>query len=72
MNRKKKINQTLKHKAKKANAKLQTARKPQYIAKAQRAAEAGAGIMVEAMAGAEAEPKPLDMAEALPKTAVEA
>ncbi|MGL4613199.1 MAG: DUF2986 domain-containing protein, partial [Shewanella sp.] len=34
MNRKKKINQTLKHKAKKANAKLQTTRKPQYIAKA--------------------------------------
>ncbi|MCU7994391.1 DUF2986 domain-containing protein [Shewanella glacialipiscicola] len=38
MNRKKKINQTLKNKAKKANAKLQSSNKPQYIAKADRAA----------------------------------
>ncbi|WP_115406494.1 DUF2986 domain-containing protein [Shewanella morhuae] len=37
MNRKKKINQTLKNKAKKANAKLQSSNKPQYIAKADRA-----------------------------------
>lgn len=36
MNRKKKINQTLKNKAKKANAKLQTTNKPKYIAKADR------------------------------------
>ncbi|MGI1944947.1 DUF2986 domain-containing protein [Shewanella sp. MF08487] len=38
MNRKKKINQTLKNKAKKANAKLQSSNKPQYITKADRAA----------------------------------
>jgi len=44
MNRKKKINQTLKHKAKKANAKLQTTRKPQYIAKAVREAQAATMI----------------------------
>ncbi|HCE51223.1 MAG TPA: DUF2986 domain-containing protein, partial [Shewanella baltica] len=36
MNRKKKINQTLKSKAKKANAKLQSSNKPKYIAKADR------------------------------------
>lgn len=36
MNRKKKINQTLKQKAKKANAKLHTRNKPKYIAKAER------------------------------------
>ena len=36
MNRKKKINDTLKGKAKKANAKLNTRNKPQYIAKAER------------------------------------
>lgn len=39
MNRKKKINQTLKQKAKKANAKLHTSNKPKYIAKAERAAQ---------------------------------
>lgn len=38
MNRKKKINQTLKSKAKKANAKLRTNNKPKYIAKADREA----------------------------------
>ena len=38
MNRKKKINQTLKSKAKKANAKLQSSNKPKYIAKADREA----------------------------------
>ncbi len=38
MNRKKKINQTLKQKAKKANAKLHTSNKPKYIAKADRVA----------------------------------
>ncbi|UJF22179.1 DUF2986 domain-containing protein [Shewanella sp. OMA3-2] len=37
MNRKKKINQTLKAKAKKANQKLHTANKPQYVSKAERA-----------------------------------
>ncbi|MCW3172324.1 DUF2986 domain-containing protein [Shewanella subflava] len=37
MNRKKKINQTLKAKAKKANKKLLTGNKPQYISKAERA-----------------------------------
>lgn len=36
MNRKKKINQTLKAKAKKANAKLHAANKSPYIAKADR------------------------------------
>nr|WP_227257804.1 DUF2986 domain-containing protein [Shewanella baltica] len=40
MNRKKKINQTLKSKAKKANAKLQSSNKPKYIAKADREASA--------------------------------
>ncbi|MGB1262561.1 MAG: DUF2986 domain-containing protein [Cognaticolwellia sp.] len=38
MNRKKKINQTLKAKLKKKNAKLQTSNKPKYISKAERAA----------------------------------
>ncbi|EGM68271.1 DUF2986 domain-containing protein [Shewanella sp. HN-41] len=42
MNRKKKINQTLKSKAKKANAKLRTNNKPKYIAKAEREALATA------------------------------
>ncbi|MBL4911523.1 MAG: DUF2986 domain-containing protein [Alteromonadaceae bacterium] len=36
MNRKKKINETLKKKAKKANAKLQKSNKPKYISKAER------------------------------------
>ncbi|MFV0596185.1 DUF2986 domain-containing protein [Shewanella sp.] len=40
MNRKKKINQTLKQKAKKANAKLHSSNKPKYISKAERAAQA--------------------------------
>lgn len=38
MNRKKKINETLKKKAKKANAKLHKSNKPRYISKAERAA----------------------------------
>lgn len=38
MNRKKKINNTLKQKLKKANAKLQKSNKPKYISKAERAA----------------------------------
>lgn len=38
MNRKKKINQTLKAKQKKANAKLHKSNKPKYISKADRAA----------------------------------
>jgi hypothetical protein len=37
MNRKKKINDTLKKKQKKANAKLHTSNKPRYISKAERA-----------------------------------
>ena len=37
MNRKKKINDTLKSKQKKANAKLHTSNKPRYISKAERA-----------------------------------
>lgn len=37
MNRKKKINETLKGKAKKANAKLHSSNKPKYISKAERA-----------------------------------
>jgi Skp family chaperone for outer membrane proteins len=37
MNRKKKINETLKKKQKKANAKLQKSNKPRYISKAERA-----------------------------------
>ncbi|MFT5636072.1 MAG: putative Holliday junction resolvase-like endonuclease [Cognaticolwellia sp.] len=37
MNRKKKINQTLKSKLKKMNAKLQNSSKPKYISKAERA-----------------------------------
>ncbi|SEK87610.1 Protein of unknown function [Colwellia chukchiensis] len=40
MNRKKKINQTLKAKAKKMNAKRQKSNKPKYISKAERAAMA--------------------------------
>ncbi|OUR60291.1 DUF2986 domain-containing protein [Colwellia sp. 39_35_sub15_T18] len=36
MNRKKKINATLKKKQKKANAKLHTSNKPRYISKAER------------------------------------
>lgn len=37
MNRKKKVVQTLKQKAKKANAKLNPSKKPRYISKAERA-----------------------------------
>ena len=36
MNRKKKINNTLKKKLKKANAKLHTSNKPKYVSKAER------------------------------------
>lgn len=36
MNRKKKMNQTLQSKLKKANAKLQKSNKPKYISKAER------------------------------------
>jgi hypothetical protein len=38
MNRKKKINQTLKSKIKKMNAKLQNSSKPKYVSKADRVA----------------------------------
>ncbi|QSX37188.1 DUF2986 domain-containing protein [Shewanella sedimentimangrovi] len=51
MNRKKKINQTLKAKAKKANAKLHSSNKPAYISKAERArlaAEADAAPLPQA------------------------
>lgn len=37
MNRKKKMNETLKKRVKKTNAKLQTSNKPKYISKAERA-----------------------------------
>ena len=37
MNRKKKINETLKKKAKKKNARLHRSNKPRYISKAERA-----------------------------------
>jgi hypothetical protein len=37
MNRKKKINDILKKRAKKANSKLQSSNKPRYISKAERA-----------------------------------
>ncbi len=37
MNRKKKMNNKLKERAKKANAKLHTSNKPKYISKAERA-----------------------------------
>lgn len=37
MNRKKKIKETLKKKAKKANAKKQNSNKPRYVSKAERA-----------------------------------
>ena len=40
MNRKKKINQILKKKVKKANAKLNPKSKPRYISKAERAEQA--------------------------------
>ncbi len=36
MNRKKKINETLKKRQKKANAKLHTSNKPRYVSKAER------------------------------------
>jgi hypothetical protein len=36
MNRKKKMNDTLKKKQKKANAKLHTSNKPRYVSKAER------------------------------------
>ena len=39
MNRKKKIKETLKKKAKKANAKLHKSNKPKYISKADRATQ---------------------------------
>ncbi|MCL1067760.1 DUF2986 domain-containing protein [Shewanella olleyana] len=39
MNRRKKINQTLKGKAKKANAKKAGSNKPKYVSKAERALE---------------------------------
>ncbi|WDE00041.1 DUF2986 domain-containing protein [Thalassomonas actiniarum] len=48
MNRKKKIKETLKKKAKKANAKLHKSNKPRYISKAEReklALAAGQGEM---------------------------
>jgi dolichyl-phosphate-mannose--protein O-mannosyl transferase len=37
MNRKKKINQSLKKRVKKTNAKLHTSNKPKYVSKAERA-----------------------------------
>ena len=49
MNRKKKINETLKKKLKKANAKLQTSNKPKYISKAEREKLALAANEIEAL-----------------------
>lgn len=51
MNRKKKINQTLKAKAKKANAKLHAANKSPYIAKADREKLMQAQLIVAATVG---------------------
>ncbi|SMY15968.1 DUF2986 domain-containing protein [Photobacterium aquimaris] len=48
MNRKKKINETLKKRMKKANAKLNKSNKPRYISKAERAKlDAEAGLVAE-------------------------
>ncbi|MCP4955858.1 DUF2986 domain-containing protein [Photobacterium aquimaris] len=48
MNRKKKINETLKKKMKKANAKLNKSTKPRYISKAERAKlDAEAALVAE-------------------------
>ncbi len=59
MNRKKKINQTLKAKVKKMNAKRQKSNKPKYISKAERAAivakEAEANINNNSVAETQAE-----------------
>lgn len=58
MNRKKKVIQTLKQKAKKANAKLNRSNKPRYISKAERAkmaeaASSEADTAVENLSGVE-------------------
>ncbi|MCD9463079.1 DUF2986 domain-containing protein [Photobacterium phosphoreum] len=48
MNRKKKINETLKKRMKKANAKLNKSTKPRYISKAERATlDAEAALVAE-------------------------
>lgn len=47
MNRKKKINETLKKKQKKANAKLHKSNKPKYISKAERAKMASEATEIE-------------------------
>ncbi len=47
MNRRKKINETLKAKAKKRNAKLHKSNKPKYISKAERAKEAEQQLSTE-------------------------
>ncbi|MGX9461387.1 DUF2986 domain-containing protein [Shewanella sp. A14] len=49
MNRKKKINQTLKAKAKKANAKLHATNKTPYVTKAEREKLAQAELLVTTM-----------------------
>jgi hypothetical protein len=51
MNRKKKINQTLKSKLKKMNAKLQNSNKPKYVSKAERAAIAANEAKVDLATG---------------------
>lgn len=53
MNRKKKINQTLKAKVKKMNAKRQKSNKPKYISKAERAAIAAKEAETNVQEGAE-------------------
>ncbi len=54
MNRKKKVIQTLKQKAKKANAKLNPSKKPRYISKAERAKMAAAAEVTSV--GSDADP----------------
>lgn len=53
MNRKKKINQTLKSKLKKMNAKLQNSNKPKYVSKAERAAIAAQEAEANAVPGSD-------------------
>ncbi|GAA0791203.1 MULTISPECIES: DUF2986 domain-containing protein [Pseudomonadati] len=63
MNRKKKINQTLKAKAKKANKKLLTGNKPQYISKAERALLAGTEVEALVSSSLSSEPSPSTKAD---------
>ena len=60
MNRKKKINQTLKSKLKKMNAKLQNSSKPKYVSKAERAAIAAKEAEANVADGSASSPEPSD------------